>query len=59
MSSDFAKELLIQINKVRKFPRSYVPFLEDHLEHFKGNVLYLTNEGLQTEEGPKAYKEAI
>lgn len=53
---DFAQEILQQINKVRKFPRAYIPIMEDYVSQFKGNILYTDSnpEGILTEEGPQA-----
>lgn len=36
---EFAEEVRLQINKLRKFPRSFIAILEDYLDHFDGNVL--------------------
>lgn len=70
--SSFAKEIIQQINKLRRFPKSFIPILEDHLQYFDGNVLYLpgsTRGGIMHEEGKVAvssinslklkYREAI
>lgn len=54
------KELIEEHNNVRKNPKSFVPYLEQHLKYFKGNVLYKPGEiGLVTNEGPNAVQECI
>ncbi len=50
---EFAEEVIKQINKLRKFPRSFIPFLQEHLECFDGNVLKRDGQNMLTEEGPK------
>ena len=53
----FAREILQQINKLRRFPKSFIPILEDHLQYFEGNALFLPNSpngGVLMEEGPVA-----
>lgn len=55
----FAREILQQINKLRKFPKSFIPILEDHLQYFEGNALFLPNSpngGVMLEEGPKSVR---
>ena len=56
--SSFAQELLQQVNKLRRFPRSFIPILEDYLQYFEGNALFLPGQtGLKTEEGPEAVRK--
>jgi len=58
--STFAEEVLEQLNKLRRWPQSFVPILEDHLRYFEGNALFLPNSklgGIETEEGPQAVSE--
>lgn len=54
------KDILKEINNVRANPSSYIEYLKDHLQYFKGNILELPNEHpVETYEGPSAYEEAI
>lgn len=47
-------------NKVRRDPKCLIPKLEADLKRFKGNELHLPGYiPISTEEGPKAYREAI
>lgn len=48
-------------NKVRREPKSFVPYLEKQYKKFKGLKLFNDDESdfLLTKEGPKAYLEAI
>jgi hypothetical protein len=39
--SEFEQDLLGQLNKLRRFPHTFIPFLEEHLEHFDDDTLYL------------------
>lgn len=56
----YESEFIIETNKVRQTPQSYVPLLENLLKYFKGNVLSLPGKvPLETNEGPSAIKEAI
>ena len=59
--SDFNEELVTEINKARTNPKKYAKIISKYLDYFKGNILYLPgcNAGIQLEEGPEAYKEAI
>lgn len=53
-------EVLNETNKLRSNPSAYISFLESELKQFKGDVLMRSDEDpIQTQEGPKAYKEAI
>lgn len=58
--SDFNRKLLEEINLLRTEPRNYSNKVLKYIDYFKGNVLYLPGgkQGLQTEEGAAAYKEA-
>ena len=55
------REVIIESNRIRTNPKAYIPILEEYLNNFDGNLLTLPDkhEILETEEGPKAYKEAI
>ena len=55
------REVITESNRIRTNPKAYIPILEEYLENFDGNLLKLPgkNEILETEEGPRAYKEAI
>ncbi|CDW71758.1 UNKNOWN [Stylonychia lemnae] len=59
---DFAKQILEEINKLRKDPKIYIKILQEHLNYFDGNALYVPDSkmgGVMLDEGPKAYLEAI
>jgi len=49
------------VNKLRKFPKSFIPILEDHLNYFEGDTLFLPGSagGVILDEGPAAYEDAI
>ena len=55
------KEVILETNRVRTNPKAYIPILERYLENFDDNILTRPdkNECIETQEGPKAYKEAI
>lgn len=54
------QEVLVELNRLRKNPRSYVPVLEKHKQGFKGNRRYISeNVMLLTQEGVKPVDEAI
>ena len=55
------REVIAQSNRIRTNPKAYIPILEEYLKNFDGNLLTLPEkkEILETEEGPRAYKEAI
>jgi len=55
------REVITESNRIRTNPKAYIPILEEYLQNFDGNLLTLPgkNEILETEEGPRAYKEAI
>lgn len=60
VDKDFAKEVFLQLNKLRKYPKTFIPILEERLRSFQpNNVLVLTDlngqqSAIQTEEGEKA-----
>ena len=55
------KEVIIETNRIRTNPKAYIPILEKYLENFDDNILTRPdkNECIETQEGPRAYKEAI
>ena len=55
------REVITESNRIRTNPKAYIPILEGYLKNFDGNLLTLPDkhEILETEEGPRAYKEAI
>ena len=55
------KEVITETNRIRTNPKAYIPILERYLENFDDNILTRPdkNECIETQEGPKAYKEAI
>ena len=55
------KQVIIETNRIRTNPKAYIPILEKYLENFDDNILTRPdkNECIETQEGPKAYKEAI
>jgi len=59
--SEFNEELLAEINALRTNPRKYSRTISKYINYFKGKLLCLpgSNAGIQTEEGPDAYKEAV
>ena len=59
--SRIKREVISESNRIRTNPKAYIPILEEYLQNFDGNLLKLPgkNELLETEEGPRAYKEAI
>ena len=59
--SEFNEELLAEINAQRTNPRKYARTKSKYINYFKGKLLCLTgsNAGIQNEEGPDAYKEAV
>ena len=58
--SDFNEELLGEINALRTNPKKYAKTISKYINYFKGTLLCLpgSNAGIQTEEGPDAYREA-
>ena len=59
--SHIKREVISESNRIRTNPKAYIPILEEYLQNFDGNLLKFPgkNELLETEEGPRAYKEAI
>ena len=59
--SRIKSEVISESNRIRTNPKAYIPILEEYLQNFDGNLLKFPgkNELLETEEGPRAYKEAI
>jgi len=55
------KEVIIETNRIRTNPKAYIPILERYLENFDDYILTRPdkNECIETQEGPRAYKEAI
>lgn len=54
------QDLVREINRLRKDPRSYVEILEKDRELFKEDILYRLDQApLKTKEGPAAHDEAI
>jgi uncharacterized protein YkwD len=60
-SKTLIREIVEEHNKIRKNPKSYIPYLEEHMKQFKGDVRYIPGSkvGLQTNEGKAAYEECI
>ena len=58
--ADFNEELVAEINSLRTNPRIYARTISKYITYFKGKLLCLpgSNAGIQTEEGPDAYREA-
>jgi uncharacterized protein YkwD len=56
-----AKEVFEAQNKARTNPKHYIPKLTETLKLFKGDTIWRPGEeaGLQTQEGPGAYRELI
>lgn len=53
-------EVIKEHNNIRKNPSSYIPYLEEQLKYFKGNVFTRPGEiSIQTNEGTAVVKEAI
>ena len=59
--SEFNEELLAEINSLRTNPRKYARTISKYINYFKDKLLCLpgSNAGIQTEEGPEAYQEAV
>lgn len=57
---DLANQIIAEHNFIRANPKSYIPLLEEHLIHFKEDILSRPGEvALRTNEGKAAYLEAI
>ncbi|MGB6295991.1 MAG: CAP domain-containing protein [Rivularia sp. (in: cyanobacteria)] len=58
--SRLEKEIIIEMNKVRENPQSYIPVLEKYKKHFKGNKVILgKRKYMITREGVAVVDEAI
>jgi len=56
----FAQKVADEINKARTEPEFYAKKISDSVQYFYKNLLQLPHQsGIETQEGPKAYKEAI
>jgi len=58
---EIKREVISESNSIRTNPKAYIQIFEEYLKYFDGNWLTIPgkNEILETEEGPRAYKEAI
>ncbi len=57
---ELTNQILIEHNKIRVDPRSYIPYLEAQKQLLKDKILYRPNEvPIETNEGQFAYEEAI
>ena len=55
----FAQKVIEEVNKIRLNPKTYSTKIKGYLSYFQGNVLRIPNQqGLMTNEGPTAYREA-
>lgn len=57
----FDQEIFEIQNKIRGNPRTFISYLEKCLTRFEGKILYSEDKsgGIETHEGPAAYKDAI
>ena len=57
----FEKELVKEINEFRTNPKKYAKKIEKYISYFDGKLLNLpgSEASIETQEGPKAYTEAI
>ena len=57
----FDRQLVDEVNELRKDPKKYAQKLSKYLSYFDGKLLNLPGRkaGIQTHEGPKAFNEAI
>jgi uncharacterized protein YkwD len=57
---ELSRSILIEHNRLRQDPQSFIPILKEHMKYFKDLTLYLPNSiPLVTQEGSKAYEDAI
>lgn len=53
-------DLFVELNRLRRNPKCYIPLVKDQMEKLKGNTLCRKNHMVvQTAEGRQAYEEAI
>lgn len=56
----YEAEFIKEVNRIRTQPQSYIPYLEEKIKYFKGNIYEQPGEiPLETQEGAKAVTEAI
>jgi hypothetical protein len=57
----FERDLLRELNELRRDPKGYSFKVQKYKDYFEGNILKIpgAQAGIKTEEGPAAYEEAI
>ena len=57
----FERDLLRELNELRRDPKGYSFKVQKYKDYFEGNILKIpgAQAGIKTEEGPAAYDEAI
>lgn len=57
----FDKKIVEEVNKLRENPKGYSEKVAKYLSYFKGRELLIPGRraGIETQEGPKAYQEAV